>query len=87
MMRIEASTNSTLSAWTLSRFAEMGMPSLQEFVTMLDNCRAEPRQFTRSKSARPRQLHRFEPILSRSVPAFDMDVRRFGVFQAVEKEP
>jgi len=40
MTRIEASTNSTLSAWTLSRFAEMGMPSLQALVTVLDNCRA-----------------------------------------------
>jgi hypothetical protein len=65
----------------------MGMPSLQELVTMLDNCRAEPRQFTRSKSTRPRQLHRFEPILGRSAPAFDMEVRWLGVFQALEKEP
>jgi hypothetical protein len=80
MTRIEASMNSTLSAWTLSPFAEMAMASLQEFVTMLDNCRAEPGQFTRSKSARPRQLHRFEPIFDRGVPAFDMDVRQLGVF-------
>src|ERR1700733_2866542 len=87
MTRIEASTNSTLSAWTSSRFAEMGMPSLQEFMTMLDNCRAKPRQFTRSKSPRPRQFQGLEPILGRGVPAFDMDVRRLGVFQAVKKEP
>ena len=51
MTRIEASSNGTLVAWTSSRFAEMGMPSLQELVTMLDNCSAEPRQFARSKSA------------------------------------
>lgn len=77
--RIEAPTNSTLSAWTLSRFAKMGMPSLQELVTVLDNCRGEPRQFAGSKSTRPRQLYGFEPRLGRSVPAFDMNVRRLGV--------
>jgi hypothetical protein len=85
MTRIAASTNSRLSAWTLSRFAEMGMPSLQEFVRVLDNCHAEPRQFTRFKSAQPRELHRLEPMLGGSVPVFDMDVRRLLAFQTGEK--
>jgi hypothetical protein len=52
---------------------------------MLDNCRAQPGQFPRSESSRPHQLHRLEPILGRLVAAFDMDVRRLAVFQAVEK--
>src|SRR5277367_1335998 len=87
MRRIEASTNSTFSAWASSRFAELGIPSLHEFMPMLDNCRAQPGQFPRSESSRPHQLHRLEPILGRRVAAFDMDVRRLAVFQAVETEP
>ena len=74
-------------ALTSSRFAEMGMPSLQEFVTMLNNCRAEPRQFTFALNPRDRASSTgSKPVLGRSVPTFDTDVRRLGVFQAVEKE-
>jgi hypothetical protein len=39
----------------------MGMPSLQEFVAMLDNAGAESRQIARSKSAGAREFDWIEP--------------------------
>jgi hypothetical protein len=63
----------------------MGMPSLQEFVAMLDNAGAESRQIARSKSAGAREFDWIEPELRRRVGALDVNMRRLIVLQAVKK--
>ncbi len=85
-MRIESSANSTLVTWELRRLAEMGIPSLQELLSMLDNLRAQSGQITRSKSSRPGELDRIEPIFGRRIAAFDVDVRRLVVVQTAKEE-
>jgi hypothetical protein len=53
----------------------MGIPGLQEFMPMLDNRGAQPRQISSSKSSRTGELDWIEPILCSRVAAFDVDVR------------
>jgi hypothetical protein len=64
----------------------MGIPSLQERDSMLDNHGVQPRQFPCSETARAGELNWIEPILRRGVAAFDVDVRRLAIFQAVKEE-
>jgi hypothetical protein len=65
---------------------EMGIPGLGESLAILDQERPQTVDFMRTKAVRLRKADRLQPKLRDVVAVFNIDVRRFGSFEAIEEE-